>query len=1011
MVKRGATRIVSLTLIVSGLILSLALTDPVPAQTGPAIELSPSSGAPGDDMTIQGFGFLPPGPVTLFLDNVGGIQIGTSPVDGDGEFDFEFSMPNATPGFHVILACNSYNPSAPPATQCRQTAVTDVTITRPTTTSSSTPESTTSSTAPTTTLAGTTTSSLSLSGPTTTVGPDPPGPDGPGALIFTTTSTSLDLPGEFANEEGQYWPDLEITGVEVTQGIQDLSNRMPLVAGKRTMVRVYVAVEKIDGETDIGDLTDDPGGFIGPEGWSPVDGLLYLQRAGEETFIYPDNDFPITAYREGSDRHQPDQTLNFNIPPDWAQGEVSITAFIWSDHPDTALYAETDSGNNFAQGTVTFHDAVKPQVLVWRLDPVGYPFLSDIAYPSAVDIITESFQMRHPVDAPNFIIVFPPLGPGPIWGDGEPSDEWDFEESPSEPNLRMKWVYYTSSLDGGIRFIGLIYEDTPRAWAGLANTPVAWSIPNETTPAHEAAHFYGVNHAPCKDDDDNGIPDELDGGSVDWEYPHGLPFCSIGPIDPEGFYGANLWSPTDDLIVYSNDPAHSNVRFPWMGYLHPRWTDTYHYCLMGIVYQIPCNPASLGVPPQELVPPVDCGPAQGNGFELDLCLATEEPQALLEVGPPGNLVLAVPEGPHPSWVLVEVDPGLPGLGDAAIVGSNSGIEAEFSAIVESTKQGDHSPSVMLRVTDSVGHIMVQIPFTGAGEAFEEGVLPQLPDLEALPWPDGAAALDLLVDGVVVDTLTPSSAPVVAINPVEAQLERRFDVSWTSQDADGDSLLHTLSWSADGGNTWMTVDSGFPDTSASIDADLLHIPGGQIHLRVLASDGLTTGSAVAGPFALPSGAPTGLIAAPETVMQFQINEITFHAYDPEDGVIESGVWASDMDGDLGEGRLISTRFLSAGTHQISVDLADSEGNAVTLTHTLEVLASDIPAPRQPGAVPEAEEILTVFPDLESYTSDQVSTAEDDPEAIEDPVQTWWLWVGGGVVALLVAGLLIRRRREA
>ena len=36
-------------------------------------------------------------------------------------------------------------------------------------------------------------------------------------------------------------PDFTVTGIEVTQGIQNLANEMPLVAGRATVVRVYVA--------------------------------------------------------------------------------------------------------------------------------------------------------------------------------------------------------------------------------------------------------------------------------------------------------------------------------------------------------------------------------------------------------------------------------------------------------------------------------------------------------------------------------------------------------------------------------------------------------------------------------------------------------------------------------------------------------------------------------------------------------------------------------------------------
>lgn len=981
-------------------------------QIGPVLELTPDSGLPGTMVTADGTGFLPGTPVALFLNIIEGDPMVDGVVDDAGRFSLRFPIPDVPPRRHQVIACNPYSPSA---LFCPDQAQAFLRVLPPPTTTTSPPQQTTTTPPIVTETTGpqpTTTSSLSLSGTTTSTTSPPP--TLAGDLLFTTTSTSLQIPPAFQDPgDPPFYPDLEITGVEVTQGIQDMQNRMPLVAGKKTLVRVYVGIHQPEPGGGIGGLVGEtPPQLIGPEGYSPVDGLLYLQRGSESHFVYADNG-SITAFVEGSDRNDPSQTLNFSLPPSWTHGQVKITAFIWSVHPDTALTIESDAGNNFAEGTVVFYEADKPQVLMWRLDPVSTPALDDAGYQEAIDRATESFQRHHPVDTPNFVVIYPSLGPGPLWGDDEPSDEWDFVDARGEPLDRMKWVYYTSNLSGGVRFIGMIPSDTPRDGAGLASSPVAWSVPNDTTPAHEAAHFYGVKHAPCRDNDNDGVPDEVSGGGagwVDWAYPHGFPNCSIGPTDPAGYYGTDLLA--SSLEIYSNDPNHPNARWPWMGYRHPRWTDTYHYCLLGQVYDIPCNPASIGVPPKVLLPPVDCGPAQGNGLQLDLCLAVEPPTPLnLEVGPLGSVALAIPEGTHPTWAIVQVDLVTPRLDRSMLVPATGALEASLETLIQKAKGGELSNRVALRVTDPDGHVLVLIPIEARQPGFEEeDDHADTSAVQPIPWPDGSYTLDLLVDGVVADSLTESASPVVAIDSVEVGPGRTLIVAWSGDDPDGDQLTYTVRWSIDSGATWQVVDTGFPATSATIDADALQLPGGEVHITVIASDGFNSGSDTAGPIAVPTGGPSGFVAGPDTVPQHGTHEITFHANDPEDGPIANGSWASDLDGDLGVARIISTRHLSLGVHHISVTVTDSDGNQAVLSKTVEVEVSDLPAPRPTGAIPEAELILTLGPaNLDQFPFDPPPTAEEEPPppAAESGIPLATIWIALGGLVVLAAGLIWRR----
>jgi hypothetical protein len=138
---------------------------------------------------------------------------------------------------------------------------------------------------------------------------------------------------------------------------------------------------------------------------------------------------------------------------------------------------------------------------------------------------------------------------------------------------------------------------------------------------------------------------------------------------------------------------------------------------------------------------------------------------------------------------------------------------------------------------------------------------------------------------------------------------------------------------------------------------------------------------------------------------------FTAHDPEDGPVTTGLWRSDIDGDLGEGPVMWMRDLSLGTHEITVTISDSDGNVVDLEATVEVVPGSLEAPRVEGAEPDAEMMVSLGPArLDQFPWPEVETEES---AIEDaPTGFPWVWVGlAGLLALvLTVGVILARRRE-
>ena len=102
--------------------------------------------------------------------------------------------------------------------------------------------------------------------------------------------------------------DFSIDHLEITQGLQDSSNSIPLVKGKPTVVRAFPKVAT--------------GASI-----SGVSARLRASRAGAElpgSPITPDNG-PIDVDTSSADRHLVDDSLNFTLDPDWYDSDTTLS--------------------------------------------------------------------------------------------------------------------------------------------------------------------------------------------------------------------------------------------------------------------------------------------------------------------------------------------------------------------------------------------------------------------------------------------------------------------------------------------------------------------------------------------------------------------------------------------------------------------------------------------------------------------------------------------------------------
>lgn len=155
--------------------------------------------------------------------------------------------------------------------------------------------------------------------------------------------------------------DIRITGMEITQGIQNASNSLPLVANRSTAVRVSL-------DTDLNEAT------------GPVTGVLTVTVDGTE--ITPPGG--LRQIKEidaptSTDKNIEDHTLNFELPV-----PSGITASSNVDFEVTINYAnDTDESNNtFRVDNLIALDVENPRLTYVMIDytpaSTGLPNLSDI---------------------------------------------------------------------------------------------------------------------------------------------------------------------------------------------------------------------------------------------------------------------------------------------------------------------------------------------------------------------------------------------------------------------------------------------------------------------------------------------------------------------------------------------------------------------------------------------------------------------------------------------------------
>lgn len=205
-----------------------------------------------------------------------------------------------------------------------------------------------------------------------------------------------------------------------------------------------------------------------------------------------------------------------------------------------------------------------------------------------------------------------------------------------------------------------------------------------------------------------------------------------------------------------------------------------------------------------------------------------------------------------------------------------------------------------------------------------------------PLPDQAMAVEIRKDGKTIMTVNRSaSAPNLGGIKVgeikKANDGPRLPLSWEMSDPDGDALTCQVSYSLDGGKTFIPVKSGIKTSQTTLSVNGL-AGGKNVVIKVKATDGFNTAEETAEGISLPNKAPVSAILSPKTKTAFYLNdEINFHgaALDPEQGLLDgkSLRWQL-IDGknviEIGNGPDFHVKGLVAGNHTIRLIATDRDG---------------------------------------------------------------------------------------
>jgi hypothetical protein len=185
------------------------------------------------------------------------------------------------------------------------------------------------------------------------------------------------------------------------------------------------------------------------------------------------------------------------------------------------------------------------------------------------------------------------------------------------------------------------------------------------------------------------------------------------------------------------------------------------------------------------------------------------------------------------------------------------------------------------------------------------------------------------------TKSPFSPVVSEIRISNYVLNDNEIIKWTTLDSDNDNIEHSIQYSIDEGNNWVTLATGWKDSSYSINPRFIPQTENGL-IKIIATDGFNITESISEEFFTTNNKNPEIfintpIASKTFVGQVKIN-FSADAIDIEDFIIgdDNIRWYSTIDGLIGNGSVfsLSALELSEGEHQITLQATDSHGATST-----------------------------------------------------------------------------------
>jgi hypothetical protein len=674
---------------------------------------------------------------------------------------------------------------------------------------------------------------------------------------------------------------------------------VPMVAGRRTVVRVYGGVEDTNNNIPVTSARATLYCYKNASFTLPCPSYQYLAPVNGSITINPVDNLAARQY-------DANKSWNFVLPNAWTQaGTIYLEARVDPPYGAPECSGCNDAANRIRISGITFNivpgfsQNVLHAVLVQRIQD-GVPAAP--APQSDINFSIDFLRRVLPVDEATISYL--------------PNATYTFNDSVStadrcHPLLAELPIAFPNKA-GKKAVYG--FTDYWHPCAGLGGGGYGFGhtgAANYQTASEEIGHAVGMKHAGPPPGDYVECSDGAGGCDSDYPYPHGtIGAYGFDVFSMKAIPGGPDFTATSsyhDLMSY----AHSDSPY----WISPRTYIRFFNAFTGSNLPYPKTMA-------ELVAEFTPGPN----------LPASQVDALLVRG-----VLA--------------DTGTWSLLPAYELPLSSG---------EWEEAGTGSYSIQLR--NAEGTVLLERffePHGGHVDAREPDPVLAMPLSfeEIVPLPPGVTQLLLLHGQEVLASRTRSAhVPVVnVVSPTSNGFEGQPDnplIRWSARDADRDALVYMVQYSPDGPDAeeWQTLGADLTQLELAVQLEMLAgSPGSAV--RVLASDGFNTSQAVSPAFAVAGKPPVVDILSPAdgSITQEGL-PVTLEGtgWDREDGMLpdQNLDWTSDIDGPLGTGRQVILSHLSPGIHHLVLSGHDLSGAAASASLTL--LVEDRPN-IQPQAV--------------------------------------------------------------